>query len=86
MKAPSKKRLGRPPKGSDKIKGIRFDMRIEEVEKIAFRDAANLAGLDLSAWVRERLRAVARQELEDAGRPVAFLENGTVPIRTGNRG
>lgn len=73
MSVPKRKRLGRPPKGSHKVKGIRFDMRLEAAEKEAFRNAAELSGLDLSAWVRERLRAVARKELEVAGHPVAFL-------------
>ena len=80
MPTPRRKRLGRPPKGSDEVRGIRFDMRLEQSEKEAFREAANLAGLDLSAWVRERLRAVARQELEVAGYPVAFLKKGNAPI------
>lgn len=73
MKTPRKKRPGRPPKGSDKIRGVRLDMRLEEVEKEAFRIAAELSGLDLSAWIRERLRRIARQELEQAGRDVPFL-------------
>jgi hypothetical protein len=76
MKTPSKKRLGRPPKGSDKIKGIRLDMRLEESEKEGFRAAAELAGLDLSAWIRERLRQIARKELDGAGIPVPFLNKG----------
>jgi uncharacterized protein (DUF1778 family) len=66
---------GRPPKGPDRIKSEYLDMRLEVSEKQAFRDAADLAGLDLSAWVRERLRTSARKELEGAGRPVAFLAN-----------
>lgn len=74
MKTPRKKRPGRPPKGSDKIKGIRLDMRLEAVEKESFKDAADLAGLDLSAWIRERLRAAARKELEGASLSVAFLK------------
>jgi hypothetical protein len=86
MKTTSKKRLGRPPKGSDRIKGIRFDMRLETTEKEAFKDAADLAGLDLSAWVRERLRSMARQELEGAGRSVAFLPTGEASGRNGIRG
>jgi hypothetical protein len=73
MKTTRKTRRGRPPKGSDRIKGIRLDMRLVATEKEAFRAAANLAGLDLSAWIRERLRHVARVELQQAGRPVAFL-------------
>jgi len=75
METPRRKRLGRPPKRSDKIKGIRLDMRLEVTEKDAFRAAAELSGLDLSAWIRERLRNVARKELESAGRKVAFLSN-----------
>ena len=67
------KRRGRPPKGSDKVRGIRLDMRLNEAEKEGFRAAAELAGLDLSAWIRERLRLVARKELEDANRPIPFL-------------
>jgi hypothetical protein len=42
--------------------------------KIAFRDAARIAGIPMSAWVRERLRRAATRELEDAGREVAFLQ------------
>lgn len=68
-------RRGRPPKGSDKIKGIRLDMRLEQAEKDGFRAAAELSGLDLSAWIRERLRQVAWKELEKAGRPVPFLNS-----------
>lgn len=86
MTTARKKRVGRPPKGSDRVKGIRFDMRMEVAEKQAFKDAAELAGLDLSAWVRERLRSVARHELEGAGRPVAFLDRGDAPGRNGSRG
>jgi uncharacterized protein (DUF1778 family) len=74
MKPTKKARLGRPPKGSDKIKGIRLDMRVEAAEKEAFRAAAELSGLDLSAWIRERLRAASRRELIEAGRQVPFLQ------------
>ena len=50
-------------------------MRLEVAEKQAFEAAADLAGLALSAWVRERLRKVAAHELEEAGRGVAFLSS-----------
>jgi hypothetical protein len=46
---------------------------LEESEKEAFRAAAELAGLDLSAWIRERLRRIARRELQEAGHSVVFL-------------
>ena len=38
-----------------------------------FTAAAELDGKDLSEWVRDRLRRLAKQELEQAGRPIAFL-------------
>ena len=80
MKTTKKTRRGRPPKGSGKIKSIRLDMRIHPAEKDGFRLAAELSGLELSAWIRERLRKVAREELEQAGQPVPFLpvKNGAV--------
>ena len=68
-----KKRLGRPPLGSDRVKAEYLDIRLESAEKRAFKDAADLAGLPLSTWVRERLRSVARKELEDSDLPVAFV-------------
>lgn len=73
MKTPRKTRRGRPQKGSGKIKSIRLDMRLQETEKEGFRLAAELSGLELSAWIRERLRRVARKELEEAGKEVPFL-------------
>lgn len=67
------RKRGRPRKDPERTKGDYLDIRLETAEKQAFKDAADLAGLDLSAWVRERLRAAARKELENAGQPVAFL-------------
>ena len=69
----SQVRRGRPPKAVDRVKAEYLETRLNALEKQAFREAADLAGLDLSAWVRERLRAAARKELEGASRPVAFL-------------
>jgi uncharacterized protein (DUF1778 family) len=63
---------GRPPK--DQARRRLLEVRLDESEKQAFKDAAELSGLGLSTWVRERLRQVARRELEEAGRKVAFLE------------
>ena len=66
-------RRERPTKGSQPRKEELLQVRIQATEKEAFEDAANLAGLALSAWVRERLRQVARRELLEAGQSVAFL-------------
>jgi len=70
---------GRPYKGSAKTTDY-LEVRLETSEKRAFRDAAELAGLPLSAWVRERLRKIARKELEEAGRSVAFLAKKKAPL------
>jgi hypothetical protein len=45
---------------------------LDAEEKQAFRDAADVAGLALSTWVRERL--VASKELEEAGKQEAFMK------------
>lgn len=68
----TKERRGRPPKGSGALTE-RFEMRMTKPEKQSFEDAASLAGLDLSAWIRMRLRVSARKELGEASRPIAFL-------------
>jgi hypothetical protein len=58
---------------ASRAKGEYLEVRLSLDEKRAFKDAADFAGLALSAWVRERLRRAAREELERAGRQVAFL-------------
>jgi hypothetical protein len=68
------RKRGRPPVDPEKAKAIHLDIRLEVAEKQAFKDAADLAGLGLSAWIRERLRRAARKELEEASLPVSFLK------------
>jgi len=68
-----KRGRGRPPKDADKLRSEALLVRLEESEKEAFKKAAELAGLPLSSWVRERLRQIAARELVKAARPVAFL-------------
>lgn len=65
------KRPGRPKKVQ--LLGEYLEIRVQNTEKRAFRDAASLAGIPLAAWVRERLRQVAIRELEAAALPIAFL-------------
>ena len=50
-----------------------MEIRVSQDEKAAFQAAAQLAGIPLSAWVRERLRRAAVRELEDAGQDIPFL-------------
>jgi len=65
---------GRPPKQKGSGKTRYLQVRVTDPEKAAFDAAAELAGLDMSAWVRERLRAVARTELEGYGKAVSFIK------------
>lgn len=48
-------------------------LRLTPEEKHGFQMAADLSGISLSAWMRERLRKVATSELESAGRSIPFL-------------
>jgi uncharacterized protein (DUF1778 family) len=52
-------------------------LRVEPEEKDAFQQAADLAGVALSTWMRERLRRSARVELQDAGLKVPFFRRQT---------
>lgn len=69
-----KNKRGRPPKAPDRLRNDKLLVRLETDEKEAFQDAADLAGVSLSSWVRERLRRMAIRELQEAARPVAFLK------------
>ncbi len=50
-----------------------LQIRLTDLEKRGFLDAANLAGIPLSMWVRERLRLAAIRELESAGQKIPFV-------------
>jgi len=65
--------------GASLMKTGTFLVRAQPTEKLAFKEAADLAGISLSSWVRERLRLAAIRELENAGRPVPFIP----PLRMG---
>lgn len=51
----------------------RFFFRLDPGEKEAFQQAAELSGLTLSTWVRQRLRLAAVHELEAAGKQIPFI-------------
>jgi uncharacterized protein (DUF1778 family) len=51
-----------------------MQLRLQAEEKQAFQQAADLAGITLSAWVRERLRWAAIRELENADHQIPFLK------------
>jgi len=56
-------------------KSQNLQIRLTEQEKSGFAEAAALAGIPVSSWVRERLRLAAIRELESAGRKVPFIED-----------
>ena len=43
-------------------------------EKEAYRRAASISGIPLSAWVRERFRLAAIRELEGAGQAIPIIQ------------
>lgn len=67
------KKRGAPKKPPGKGKTAAKLLRMTAAELATFDAAAELAGLPTSGWIRERLRTVARTELEALRRPVAFL-------------
>ena len=67
-----KRSRGRPPKDPDSLHTEPLLVRLEATEKEAFREAAELAGMPLSRWVRERLSQVAARELKRAAHPIPF--------------
>ncbi|HEX3147138.1 MAG TPA: hypothetical protein VHR66_03595 [Gemmataceae bacterium] len=48
-----------PGEGRDKL----LQVRLQEGEYISFKEAAARSGLDLSAWIRERLAIAASKEV-----------------------
>ena len=70
-----KTKRGAPKKPSSQAKGELLQIRLSAAEKQAFSDAATLAGQALSVWIRDQLRRVSQQRLQEAGRAVPFLES-----------
>ena len=73
MKATAKRR-GRPKKSSEDTLSESVLLPMQPREKEAFTNASDLAGVPLSAWMRERLRLAAREELDRVGQKAAFIE------------
>jgi len=65
------KKAGRPRQANKRTEYL--ELRLTEGEKRAFTEAAQISGISVSTWVRERLRRAVIRELEEAGRPATFL-------------
>jgi uncharacterized protein (DUF1778 family) len=57
----------------NKEKTETIQVRVTPEEKAGIIEAAEIAGISLSSWVRERLRIAAIRDLEGAGRKVPFI-------------
>jgi hypothetical protein len=64
-----KRGRGRPPKPPEDRLTERLDVRADPADKSQFEQAAQLAGMKLSDWIRERLKEAAKAELRRASRP-----------------
>jgi hypothetical protein len=58
--------------GSVALRRNNILVRVNQAEKDGFRAAANLAGISLSAWIRERLQVIAASELKGAEHSIVF--------------
>jgi uncharacterized protein (DUF1778 family) len=54
-------------------KSVPLTVRLSAQEKATFDRAAELAGISLSSWIRERLRAASLRELDFIGELAPFL-------------
>jgi hypothetical protein len=71
----TKQKRGRPRGATGKAKTDLLQIRVDSLERQGFTQAADLAGIGISAWARERLRQVCRRELTDHGVAVPFLSD-----------
>jgi antitoxin component of RelBE/YafQ-DinJ toxin-antitoxin module len=60
------KSRGRPAKDDDERKDAHVIVRVDTSERQEFEDAAKIAGLDLSKWIRDRLKQAAKKEKKKA--------------------
>ncbi len=56
------------------MKEYNLQVRLTQAERETLSVAATASGLSISAWVRDRLRRAAREELQSSGIKVPFLE------------
>ncbi len=59
-------------------------IKLSEAERDGFKRAAEIAGIGLSAWARQRLRSAAIKEMQDVGEQIPFLNK--VPLKQTKNG
>ena len=53
---------GRPPKTDEERALERIELRVVTADKVSWQEAADRAGMKLSAWIRDRLEKAAKRE------------------------
>jgi hypothetical protein len=61
--------MARPTKPKDEARAKMLQVRVQQGEYLTFKEAAEKSGLDVSAWVRERLIQAARKESRGYSKP-----------------
>ena len=56
------------------MKDYNLQVRLTQAERETLNAVSTACGLSVSAWVRDRLRKAAREELQSSGIKVPFLE------------
>ena len=51
-----------------------IQVRITKSEQEGFKRAAEISGIGLSAWARQKLRSAAIRDLQEVGEAIKFLE------------
>lgn len=59
-----KRKRGRPPKSPEGRLVERIEVRADAADKLQLEKAAEVAGLKLSDWIRDRLKRAAQSELQ----------------------
>jgi hypothetical protein len=59
--------MARPKKKKGESRDKLMQIRLQDSEYAAFKRAAETVGLDLSSWVRVKLRYAARKDLKANG-------------------
>ncbi len=54
---------GRPPKTEEERAAERLEIRIATADKVSWQEAADRAGMKLSAWIKDRLEKAAKREI-----------------------
>lgn len=56
------KKTGRPTRDPQGVASKLFQIRLTDPERAAYEQAANRAGVPVSAWMRDRMNRAAKRE------------------------